>query len=62
MKETNMLTVFWEKGMLNEGNEQDPNKYTKDELMGEFIVFFGAGTDTTANSVNLMLHYLSEKP
>lgn len=30
MKETNMLTVFWEKGMLNEGNEQDPNKYTKD--------------------------------
>lgn len=48
--------------MLNEGNEQDPNKYTKDELMGEFIVFFGAGTDTTANSVNLMLHYLSEKP
>jgi cytochrome P450 len=30
--------------------------------MGEFFAFFGAGTDTTVNLINLILHYLSEKP
>ncbi len=30
--------------------------------MGEFFSFFGAGTDTTANTSNLILHYLTEKP
>jgi len=29
------------------------------ELIGEFFIFFAAGTDTTANTVNIALHYLS---
>lgn len=30
--------------------------------MGEFFAFFGAGTDTTSNTVNVALHHLSSKP
>jgi cytochrome P450 len=33
-----------------------------DEVVAEFFAFFGAGTDTTTNSLNLALHYLSSYP
>lgn len=63
MTEKNILTAFYENNMLRlDESDTDPEKYTIDELVGEFFAFFAAGTDTTSNLVNVMLHYLSEQP
>ncbi len=59
--EKNIITALYENNMLQSSEEDtDPNKYTIDELIGEFFSFFAAGTDTTSNLINLIFHYLSE--
>lgn len=52
-----MLQAIHEKGLLNaeEG-------YTVDQLIDEFMVFFVAGTDTTAHLMAMCFYYLSLYP
>jgi len=58
IKEKNLLTSLLE---LHE-NENEGQRITTDEIIGEFIGLFSAGTDTTSHLLGSAVYFLSKNP
>lgn len=56
-EEGTVLQAIYERGLLNA-----EDGYTVEQLIDEFMVFFVAGTDTTAHLMTMCFYYLSLYP
>ena len=54
-----MIRALYENNLLNLQDSKKADKYCINELIGQFLIFFTAGTDSTSNTVNVALHYLA---
>ena len=57
VKEANILSV-----LLELESSSDEKAFTEEEIVGEFIGIFGAGTDTTSHLLNASLYFLWKHP
>jgi cytochrome P450 len=57
-KESNLLTHLLD---LRKTGSED-NGLTDEQIVGEFVGLFGAGTDTTANLVTCAVYFLTQRP